>query len=516
MYKVVIIDDNPLIIQSIVNTINWLELQCEIIGIAMDGEAGQHVILQNYPHIVITDIKMTRLNGLEMIELLSENCQPKPLYIIISGYDEFEYAHQALHLGVFDFILKPIDNDVLIKTITKAIKKIKASKEESLNTLYVMEQKALRKTFLIDLLNNRLEPNEIKNHANILNLDSGKYTLLLLDVTDINKKVNDAMDSLFHDKDKRWENQLLFEIYEEKLVCLLIFKETSSYADQYEKIYSLFDKLKVALQDKKLNGYAIIDQNNWKELKKDYTQLKRLSETTLQSQKDSLLQIIDKNKYIEQDSQLSTSLLYLDELATKLYDYLTHGINAPKVTEEFIDYIIKNCNNHLFIAQTMSLQLAACLIRKSEKNKIYGQAIQRLTIQIYEIQHIDQISSAVEEFISSIAAYILSTQKIYSSNIQKAIAYIEDHATQNITLSDVAKFLGVSSVYLSGQIKKETGINFVDFINSLRIEKAKQMISETSLRIEEIAQQCGFREYPYFYQVFKRYTGTNPKFFRNK
>jgi len=127
MIKVVIVEDEKMLRQGLCLTTPWNELNCEVVGEASNAIDGEACILKLQPDIVITDIHMPQISGLEMIERVKDkvNCQ----YIIISGYDEFDYAKRAVHLGVKDYLLKPIDDSELMETLNRAIKAVQERRE---------------------------------------------------------------------------------------------------------------------------------------------------------------------------------------------------------------------------------------------------------------------------------------------------------------------------------------------------------------------------------------------------
>ena len=106
LLKVVIIEDNPITVRSLVETIKWETLGCEVAGTALDGEAGCQLILSTRPDIILTDIRMPKCDGLEMIETVRQSV-PDCKVIIITGYDQFQYASRAIKLAIFDYLLKP-------------------------------------------------------------------------------------------------------------------------------------------------------------------------------------------------------------------------------------------------------------------------------------------------------------------------------------------------------------------------------------------------------------------------
>jgi two-component system response regulator YesN len=122
--KVVIIDDNPFVREAIAKTMNWDELGCVVVGTAADGLEGKQIVMNEKPDIIITDIKMPGLNGLELTEIIKSKL-PYAKIIAITGYQDFEYAQKAIKLGMFDFILKPIKNEELSQVVKSAADTIK-------------------------------------------------------------------------------------------------------------------------------------------------------------------------------------------------------------------------------------------------------------------------------------------------------------------------------------------------------------------------------------------------------
>lgn len=120
LLKVVIIEDNPITVRSLVETIKWETLGCEVAGTALDGEAGCQLILSTRPDIILTDIRMPKCDGLEMIETVRQSV-PDCKVIIITGYDQFQYASRAIKLAIFDYLLKPIDSEELINCVRRAV-----------------------------------------------------------------------------------------------------------------------------------------------------------------------------------------------------------------------------------------------------------------------------------------------------------------------------------------------------------------------------------------------------------
>ncbi|MDZ7795192.1 MAG: response regulator [Spirochaetia bacterium] len=123
MYKVLICDDKPLILQALKENVNWKGLGCTIVGEATDGLSAKKIFIDFNPDIIVTDIRMPRINGLELTRIVKENSSTT-VVILITAYDEFEYAQKALHYGAFELILKPIDDEHMYSVFQSAVRKL--------------------------------------------------------------------------------------------------------------------------------------------------------------------------------------------------------------------------------------------------------------------------------------------------------------------------------------------------------------------------------------------------------
>ena len=133
-YHVVIIEDNLATVRSLSETIKWEELDCQVVGVAFDGESGRELILGSAPHIILTDIRMPGIDGLQMVRDINER-YPDAKVIVITGYDQFEYANRAIKLSVFDYILKPIDNSEVERSVRRAVETLKKQISKNLRIL---------------------------------------------------------------------------------------------------------------------------------------------------------------------------------------------------------------------------------------------------------------------------------------------------------------------------------------------------------------------------------------------
>ncbi|MEH7095472.1 response regulator transcription factor [Neobacillus vireti] len=175
MIKLLIADDEPKILRGLKKSLDWDEWNIKIVGEAEDGELAFEKAKQLQPDILFLDINMPFLNGLELVEKLNSEL-PSSLVIVISGYDEFSYAQKALQLGVFDYLLKPVNTDELRNTVASAVELLKERAEKShyinwVNDKFDKNVHLLRQTFCSDWMKGKLTGKEIQEHISFLNLE---------------------------------------------------------------------------------------------------------------------------------------------------------------------------------------------------------------------------------------------------------------------------------------------------------------------------------------------------------
>jgi two-component system, response regulator YesN len=206
MLKVLIADDEPKIRKGLFESVNWKELDMEVIGLAKDGEEAYKIACIEKPDICLVDICMPAINGLDLIEKLKE-ASPQAITIIITGHDEFDYAQKAVKLKVFDYLLKPIDEEELTRIIEKAKNEIEGNIARQKSYEWANEQlkksmPVLKFKFITDWIKGQLTRQEIEEQLEFHNINSDdKMGVVLLKVH----------GSAFADKPNiEWERQLLF------------------------------------------------------------------------------------------------------------------------------------------------------------------------------------------------------------------------------------------------------------------------------------------------------------------
>ncbi|MBU3198478.1 response regulator [Clostridium estertheticum] len=324
MYKLLIADDEPRIRKGLRNALNWNEFNIEVVGEAEDGEIALNQTEKLKPDIIFLDICMPFLNGLELIKKLNEKDQ-NCIIIIITGYDEFEYMHEALKLKTFDYLLKPVPKEVLIDTVNKAIQEIRKNEEKRVYLDWAdrrLEENfdMLKQAFLNNWLNGSYEYMEILNELKFFkyNFDAGIEVVVIKVIERLNHEVYS----------KNWDRELLnFALTNVTLELMKKVKPEITYTDEDNNIIIISNVM---------NTYEWLNIANEIEKKIYYY----LHFTVIIEHKRSISGISGvKNTYNEIIASISKTAAYkpIVLLATRYIDtnYNVNDLSLGDVAEKF-------------------------------------------------------------------------------------------------------------------------------------------------------------------------------------
>ena len=537
MLKVFLVEDEIIVREGIRDRINWADNGFEFSGEASDGELAYPMIQQIKPDIVITDIKMPFMDGLALSRLI-RNELPWTKIIILSGYDEFQYAKEAINIGVTDYLLKPIGSSKVLETLLKIRDNIE--EERNLREMQIRYRKEMqenenyqRRQFFTQLISDSSSVPEILNRANELDIDlaAKSYNILLF---------------ICPQKDESsWEK------YSGKLVQM------------EEKIENNFSMRKhMILFRRGLEGWALLIKGTDHESAESVTKrciielenlfqsdqsmdyfigvgmpVERLQQIPQAFQKANRAfvyrYIVEDNKieYYSFDpkpaitSQNGFSLKLLDpsKLSQSVIDrFLRSGLkeNVSQFVEDYIESIGLDSGNSLsfrkYIVTNILIGVSAFLdeigIGKHVIIDSFGdieQITEKVTTVSYTKELIEKIFDVALDFRDN------NSKQKYANLLSAAETYIrENYNSEDISLNLVAQVTNVSPSYFSSIFSQEKGITFIEFLTNVRIEKAKELLRSTTLRSSEISQAVGYKDSHYFSYLFKKETGLTPREYR--
>lgn len=464
MKTILIVDDEKITREGISQLIDWQQYGFKVIGLAENGKVGLEMTRKLLPDLIITDIKMPEMTGLEMIEILRQE-NIKSEFIILSGYSDFEYAKKAIKTGVISYILKPIDEDELIESLKKYNEKFQHT-NNNLKTLLI------NKLFGPD--DTGLEQYSQINFCWVIEGDSND--------------IKQRLDNL--------QIEYIELEYLKKVLFVLLAKEmTDDFSSLFINIFT---------------GDGSVISTGW-----------QAAETSLN---DVLPKLMDLNK---QRYLFDNSLIWpegikrfrnsVDAKEGSIDDYIDEILNPPFTDKTNIKYSnrIKSLafnkdeaiNFILFdfhqirtqIQQTLNIGLID--YHFEIKNELYetkelNEAVKILNIYMKKYQ--DQIA---REFGSK-------------SAIHQIIQYIDTNYADEMTLKSIAKQFGYNRSYLGKKIKEETKKSFNRYLEDKRMEQAIKLLTATNLPIYEISNQIGYKNEEYFYKIFKEHFFVSPTEYR--
>ncbi|TVX99390.1 response regulator [Paenibacillus cremeus] len=535
MRGVLIADDEAIIREGLRQSVDWGSLGLQVVGEASNGEEAIKAIVQWEPSILITDIKMPKKNGLEVTQL-AKQLFPEMIVIILSGYSDFDYARQAIQGGAFDYILKPTVFADVMEVITRAVRLIELEEQrksdfERFKTELRRNITFYRSAFLHKLLSSPLLDERMQQHLpETLWLyemkEDGPVYLLACKV--------DEFDSLrYHSEEQLRVYLLALEHY----IAGFLASVPGAYA--------------VSIKD---DLFVIVLQGDEPQGEQD---LLRLCEELQESLKSHYLPItisigISKEKqsmldlhkaYLEACEALE-HILYLGKDAIIFYDglYDQHEITAltyplfAECSRSAVKAVLigdsENALRHIHqlfhwfevhgvtreAIQSVCMELGALIyvsLDNGKQEQIYTSRDEYYN-EIKNGQTSERIFHVVQSFVQSLSEQIF--QKTHSSHkklVQQVLRLIQSHYMNDLTLNWVAKQVHLNTSYLSRLLKNECGENFTQLLAKQRIDQAKALLKDPTVKIYEVSDKVGIADPHYFAVLFKKQTGMSPSEFRD-
>ena len=534
MLKVVIVDDEPKILSLIKHLVDWDHLEIEIAGEAGNGVEAFDLIASQKPDIVITDIRMPGMDGMEIIQKTRELGMDTS-FVIISGYKNFEYAKSALKYGVVDYLVKPINKDELNKILAGIRdQKLEATgrlaHEKLLQQQFESNRMRLRKQFIDTLM---FEPEQFSetpigaiNAEYGLNLKPGLFQGLHFK---IDKKLSNIEEEhVFQVIEKipeLIENRLSLSAHDVitirvgyGIICLVNFPPANTayikksiktiYDDiiKYFEPYGYFD-LTIGV------GIAVDDFNEIK------NSIHKAGESVTARIVLGTGKIIDISAY--SFHQVPVYSIITQEKKVELYRRI-EVFNVDGI-REWIEGIFREISSQKDLSPITQYNLSKEMVSlffegldRQDINLAAEKSLrERALTELDNYRSVAEIKGHILEFVTKILdTYLQSKRSEDLTPIRIAKQYIHEHYSHSITLEDIARQVNLSPVYLSAVFKKETGINFSDYLIQVRLEQAKILLKETQENLISIAEQVGYHDAKYFSHLFTKVIGIRPKDYR--
>ena len=549
MVKLFLVEDEIVMRDGIKRQINWEKEDIEFVGEASDGELAWPMILETKPDILLTDIKMPFMDGLELSALVRKEL-PDTAIIILSGYDEFVYAQQAVSLGVTDYLLKPLPPGKLLECIRRVQEKIEQERAQPENNAWseelAREQKDAEKNLLFRaLVTNDRSLKEILAMADHLgiHISARHYSVILMTV----RGKENAMPSeqlrtelaaipeqipgwIFFDRNENGfamigtanseeevsdtQKELIRRLKEcvEKDAEHTWFIGAGRTVGRISDIGKAYNSANKALSSRFITGMnRVVTADETDSVKKDLSglQVSPLPTEARASEKDAAALDID---------QAVTN----DNSRKMLEEYLRTG--TLEEAEPFLEGLFQsigedNLNSYLLLTY-LSMDMYFTMVRFL---KDMGRQVNEIDKKCGDINSLLKGRITAEQARSYLTSYLKevialrdhNTEKRYGKILRQAVSYIDTHFDQeDISLNRVAQTVGMSPNHFSSIFSQELGTTFIEYLIGKRMERAKELLRTTQLRSSEVAYRVGYRDPHYFSSTFKKIQGMTPREYR--
>ena len=530
--KVFLVEDEMIIRNGVKRSIDWEKEGYEFVGEASDGELAYPLILKEKPDIMITDIRMPFMDGLELSRLVKAEL-PNIKILILSGYDEFQYAKEAIKIGVTDYLLKPISSAKLLEALGQVKENILQEREEKELLLRysrdMQENTENEKSKLFDrLMIGEMSMGEAVEEGKKfgLNLSASCYAVCLFKIL-----MNSDEKNLLEQTVQASE-ELEGEVKQIEGVCMfqrgisglafLVMEENE-------------EKMREKIRDFSNCLHCVMDQ--WKELEyfgsvgKSVDRIRNLKDSFREADKVFASRFTEKPKQILSIADLQVQkeegevpvkrFVQVGKTRTVLEKFLNNG--TKEEVDDFCEaYAMQLEKDHMRSAMVRQyVVMDICIVILSFCEKLSdGEELQK---EVQELQTAIQRNGNVREIKENLKTLLVKVIEVrdmasgrrYSDIIMAAKEEIEKHyMTEEISLNTVAMHVGMSPSYFSSIFSKEAGKTFVEYLTEVRMEKAREYLMCSSMKTSEIGYEVGYKDPHYFSYIFKKTQGCSPKEYR--
>lgn len=526
MYKLVVVDDEANIRKGICDYINWNDMGFQVEASFEDGKETIDYLKENSVDVVLTDVKMAEVSGLELAHYIYEN-NPKIKVIIISGYKEFEYARKAVEYGVEYYLLKPIKIDEVNKVFGKIKVNLDGIKEKENQSLeerkkFIKLLPELQEQFFVSLIVGGIRHEDvILKRIEMLNLSIDPHTPCALLEVKLSGKVDDGSEDNDYSKEKT--RNLINNIFREgskgiryfpahlsgyviKVIAIASEKESQElFRNKVEKHISELGIFLESIGELGLKLDIILEKEflNIIELSKHETMM---HVHTLKEESQKFVLLPEDYERLIQKYKLLVGIINdgdfeaLDSLTENIYHEFSN-LPLPQVQQITIDMF------SLLSSKFLNMGVNLWLYMKEKVS--YQKILNAGTIEELRLLCRDTLQDTM---------MLLNNKKSNTSQvfIEQAVCYIKENYSKDISLEVIADKFFLNPAYFSRLFKQSTGSTFTDYLIQVRMEKAIELLLLGKYRVYEVSQLVGYKSEKYFFRIFRQYTGYSPtEYYRN-
>ncbi len=511
MYSILITDDEQIVVDSLFFILNRnFEGQVKLYS-ANSGAAAIDIVTRNHIDIIFMDINMPGMTGLESVKCIL-NLNPQAVVIILSAFDTFQYAQEALNLGAYKYLTKPINRNVVVQTVRAAMNTVDVRKSESPEEAELRQKlekisPVLESDFFYSCIFNRSKSVDAYTFLDYFKIKSENFALSCIELCSENE--NETLYQKIKDELHRETKCFVSSLMMNRIIVFFWFDG--------QEVKTYLEGLFSSLCELSENQIKIGTSGVFSDISKIADVYRRTQDLLSGHEQISFLDEAASGKAAVENEKTSFEE-EADAILVRLYNRLKIGDGAG---------VSLSIHSYFELLEKNSVELEAIKafvfeILVNTKNVLEGLDENFESLSAPEVWRSLKYSSdknSVLEYLEHIlgkASFKLHEVKKKKKNpvIVKVLSYLEEHLSESISLEQAASCAGVNSFYLSKLFREETGDTFVNYVTDKRLEMGKGLLSSTSLSVKEITAEIGYNDQNYFSKLFKAKYGISPTDFR--
>lgn len=537
MLKVFLVEDEVVMRNGIKNNIPWAKEGFEFVGEASDGELAYPLIKKEKPDILITDIRMPFMDGLELSRIVKKEL-PQIKILILSGYNEFDYAKTAVNIGVTRYLLKPISSVKLLEAVKEVAELINREREqESMLQRYQKEMEENthleQQKLWNDVVAGKLSTAELLERGQKVNMDltAPAYLVFLFQVSQGGESAGGSQDFVEISEKivrmaREWEHVLAFDRSPDGWIFLIKGDSDEAAQERFAGCAKQLTDLAQTYPSMEYFGGAGMVGHHLADIRDSYRDAAKAFAGRFFAEPNQILRPEDIGRlHSRAEDSLELCSIHSRRTQRELVERFLRSGTLEEVDsfleEYFLDTGEQNYQSMLYRQYVMmdlyfsaadfleSLKIGADSLPEDcrDVNALVGRAATLEDMKILMRRLFVETMNLREQ----------NSLRKYSAAVQDARQFIrENYQREDMSLLTVSSRINISPSYFSAVFREETGQTFVEFLTEVRMERAKELLMCSNLRTAEIGYEVGYRDAHYFSYLFKKVVGCSPKEYKNR
>jgi len=529
MYKLLVADDEQIVLDSIRFIVERNFGNVVVAATARSGREAVEKAEEVKPDIIFMDIKMPGINGIDAIKEISQR-HHNTLFVIITAFEQFDFAKEAVNLGVVEYLLKPVNREKIIQVIKKSVEIMETERQKRKRELELMEKvesvlPILEHGFIHTILLFSEQDNELDNYREIFEITEPGGYILTIELSEMESRGN-----ISNRIGLSVRSQNFYPFVRDMLKCrtkciigpvmlnrIVVFVPSYLEGDEYSQRLEAIGVAEYVFKKASEKG----DADFYIGIGRAYQGMENMIRSYEESLKairyadtPGVIHITD----VAADAQVGNEYPVLKEKVLLERVSIGDTISALQAFNEIYDWLTCGYAGSVRDIKGSLLELMVLLHRTACDYGVDEGGLLKRQDYFNEILQIEEISNLKGWFRNRIEYISSSICSIRDKKVSKLITgakeYINNFFGKEITLEDVSRTVNVSPNYFSKLFKEETGENFIDYLTSVRMKKAKELLEEGNYSIKETCYLVGYGDPNYFSRIFKKVVGVSPSEFR--